>query len=130
MVSGKCTNELALPLYGDRPSAGVCRVCAFYDGPPRPEPVKKNLVQKAVSYAKAEISQVVHGPVGVDQYEERIKICLACPRLKKATEEGKVGWCTACGCGEAKRAEMTIKAKMPQAKCPVNAWPKGDTPSR
>jgi hypothetical protein len=35
MSSGRCTNALALPLYGDRPSPGVCRICAHYDGPAR-----------------------------------------------------------------------------------------------
>lgn len=34
-VGGECTNALALPLYGSNPSAGVCRVCAHYDGPDR-----------------------------------------------------------------------------------------------
>lgn len=130
MIGGRCTSPLALPLYGDRPSPGICRVCQFYDGPPRPEPVKKNLVQKAVSYVRAEASQVIQGSVGDALYEERIRICQACPRMKKAVEPGKVGWCQACGCSESARAELTVKARMPQAKCPVNAWPKGDTPSR
>jgi len=35
MLDGRCTNALALPLYGDRPSRGVCGVCAHYDGPAR-----------------------------------------------------------------------------------------------
>lgn len=32
---GRCTNALALPLYGDRPSAGICRRCEHYEGPDR-----------------------------------------------------------------------------------------------
>lgn len=35
MTSGKCTDPLALPLYGDSPSPGVCRVCEHYRGLPR-----------------------------------------------------------------------------------------------
>ena len=35
MTDGRCTHALALPLYGDRPSAGVCGICAHYDGPAR-----------------------------------------------------------------------------------------------
>ena len=35
MLEGRCTNGLALPLYGDRPSRGVCGLCPHYDGPPR-----------------------------------------------------------------------------------------------
>jgi len=33
--AGECTHSLALPLYGPRPSAGVCGRCEHYDGPPR-----------------------------------------------------------------------------------------------
>lgn len=33
--TNRCTNPLALPLYGDRPSAGVCRICPHYRGIPR-----------------------------------------------------------------------------------------------
>lgn len=35
MTDGRCTHALALPLYGERPSAGVCGICAHYDGPAR-----------------------------------------------------------------------------------------------
>lgn len=35
MLEGRCTNAVALPLYGDRPSQGVCGICAHYDGPAR-----------------------------------------------------------------------------------------------
>ena len=31
----RCTNPLALPLYGDNPSAGICRQCEHYRGIPR-----------------------------------------------------------------------------------------------
>jgi len=35
MTDGKCTDPLALPLYGDSPSHGVCRICPHYRGLPR-----------------------------------------------------------------------------------------------
>lgn len=35
MVGGRCTHALALPLYGARPSPGVCHRCEHYDGPAR-----------------------------------------------------------------------------------------------
>lgn len=79
-------------------------------------------VSKALSWAKAEISRVVKGPVPADQYRDRLEICNGCQNLKRATEAGKLGWCTACGCGERGRAELTIKATMPEAKCPTGAW--------
>lgn len=33
MVDSRCTSRLALPLYGSRPSAGVCAECEFRNGP-------------------------------------------------------------------------------------------------
>ena len=32
---GRCTNPVALPLYGDNPSRGVCRICPHHAGMPR-----------------------------------------------------------------------------------------------
>ena len=32
---GRCTNALALPLYGDTPSPGICARCEHYAGPDR-----------------------------------------------------------------------------------------------
>jgi len=32
MVDRRCTNRLALPLYGDRPSSGICRSCEHRNG--------------------------------------------------------------------------------------------------
>lgn len=130
MEGGLCTNSLALPLYGPRPSRGICLVCVHYEGPPRPELPKPNLVQKVVALSRAVSSQLAQGSVGDAQYEERIRICGVCPRLRKSEAEGEVGWCMACGCGASKLAELTVKARMPAARCPINAWPKGDTPSR
>lgn len=33
--NGRCTNALALPLYGAEPSPGICGVCEHYAGPAR-----------------------------------------------------------------------------------------------
>ena len=32
---GRCTNPVALPIYGEDPSAGVCRICPHHKGLPR-----------------------------------------------------------------------------------------------
>ena len=141
MKDGKCGKAEAIAVYGDRPSAGVCGMCPHYEGPPREpvqvrvpplikEPPKKNLVQKAASWIKAEASQIVEGPLDDERYQKRIDTCLACPRLQRSEEPGKVGWCKSCGCGQNVRAELTVKARMPKATCPVNAWDKGDTQGR
>jgi len=34
-VLDRCTNLKALPIYGEKPSRGVCRACEHYKGPPR-----------------------------------------------------------------------------------------------
>lgn len=34
-VAERCTNPVALPIYGEKPSRGVCRACEHYKGPPR-----------------------------------------------------------------------------------------------
>ena len=34
-ISERCTEPLALPLYGDEPSPGICRRCQYYEGPSR-----------------------------------------------------------------------------------------------
>jgi hypothetical protein len=86
------------------------------------KPKVPGIVSKALSWAKAEISKVVKGPVADDEYRDRLEICNGCPKLQRSSEEGKLGWCTACGCGTKGRAELTIKATMPEAKCPIQAW--------
>jgi len=35
MQDGRCTSPMALPLYGESPSPGVCRICPHYRGLPR-----------------------------------------------------------------------------------------------
>lgn len=137
--NNRCTHTDANQAYGETPSPGVCQVCTWYEGPERPPLVqvsapvsvpkppamkrKPRILEKVSSYLKAEASMLVSGPVGVDEYEARISACMECKHLKPLVEDGKIGWCGACGCGTSKRAELTTKARMPRAKCPVGAWP-------
>lgn len=138
----RCVNAPASLAYGDRPSPGVCAICSWYEGPERPplvqvtvpeppKPVRKpGFLRKAASYLKAEASMLVNGPVGEDEYMARVAECLKCPQLQKSVEPEQMGWCKACGCGQARRAELTVKARMPKAKCPAGLWPVGDTKAR
>lgn len=82
---------------------------------------QKSLLEKAASWAKAEISQVVKGPVDDETYRMRLETCNACFRLERKAD-APFGFCKACGCGQNARAELTIKARMPEAKCPIQAW--------
>jgi len=85
----------------------------------RTEVAPSNPLAKAVSWVKAEASRVLEGDVPDNQYQERLKACRACPKLKAGNP---VGWCGACGCGTRRRAELSIKAKMPKASCPLSKW--------
>jgi hypothetical protein len=86
------------------------------------EPAPKSLVEKAVSYVKAEVSNVVSS-IPEETVSLRLAECRQCPSLKPSPMEGEVGWCSSCGCGQNPRAELTVKAKMPAATCPKNKWP-------
>lgn len=70
-------------------------------------------------YAKAEASRIVRGDVPEEQYQARLKACKACSELDAGDP---VGWCKACGCGRRARAELSVKAKMPAATCPLDRW--------
>jgi hypothetical protein len=89
-------------------------------------PTVVNLTNMA-SWAKAEASLLTEGPVSPEILASRLEACRGCERLDtEAVSEGQVGWCRACGCGRNARAELTIKATMPKAKCPENKWPAAD----
>lgn len=35
MTDGRCGSAKALPVFGPKPHPNACRICQFYDGPPR-----------------------------------------------------------------------------------------------
>lgn len=125
VVGGGCC---ALNLFGGKPSLGTCRRCQkrvplTADGVEiEIEPEPKSLVEKAASYIKAEVSNVVSS-IPEEAVELRLAECRQCPSLKPSTNPSELGWCSACGCGQSPRAELTVKAKMPAATCPKNKWP-------
>jgi hypothetical protein len=117
----------ALGLYGGKPSEGTCtRACKKRDpvgvDEPSPESQPLSFVSKAVSYVRAEVSLLTQF-IPESKVEERLDACRACPSLKPSTEPDQFGWCGACGCGKNKRAELTVKARMPAATCPKKLWP-------
>lgn len=77
---------------------------------------------RAASWMRAEASLLVQGPLEGDALEARLAACRGCHRFERA--EGKVGFCTACGCGRSARAELSVKARMPAATCPLDRWPR------
>lgn len=93
-----------------------------------PELPRRSLLSKATSWAKAEASLVVKGPVTNDEFLRRLETCNGCPDLKRSEDPTKLGWCSKCGCGDRARAELTIKGRMPAATCPYHLWLKPDVP--
>jgi hypothetical protein len=79
---------------------------------------------KLSNYVEAEMSLFTHGPVSLPIFEERKQKCLECPKLIVKPEKDEIGFCGACGCGERKRAGLSIKLHMPNATCPLNKWEK------
>ena len=83
---------------------------------------KDSLLKKVANYAKAEASLIMQGSVDDEIYNGRIETCKKCSYLIKSDDP--IGHCNDCGCGTRKRAGLTVKCKMPEAKCPKDKWKK------
>jgi hypothetical protein len=91
-------------------------------GLPTEAPVVINL-SNAASWAAAETSLAVQGPVSPEVADARAAACRQCERLLQQTEpKDSIGWCGACGCGTGARAALSVKVTMPAAKCPLGRW--------
>jgi hypothetical protein len=88
------------------------------DVPPEGGP---GVLAQAASWLRAEASLALEGPLPADRIEARLAQCRSCPRLEPLPAP-QVGWCTACGCPRSGRAELTVKATMPAARCPEGRW--------
>jgi hypothetical protein len=77
-------------------------------------------ISQAMQYAAAEVSRVVLGPLPPDEVESRLAACRSCEHLQVV--DGKGEFCGQCGCGHRRRAELSIKATMPRASCPLGKW--------
>ena len=98
---------------------GFSTVERLSDHPCPEDPATPGPFAKAVSWIRAEASRVLEGDVPETQYQARLEACRACPKLKPSSP---LGHCGACGCGTRRRAELTIKARMPRATCPLGNW--------
>jgi len=90
------------------------------DAPPKTVPPPP-LWRRAASYIAAEASKLMRGPAEVAMQEQRLAACRSCEH-RQQVNGGE--YCGKCGCGYRKRAELTIKATMPAAKCPLGRWDK------
>ena len=79
--------------------------------------------KKIYSYLRAEYSNIEQGPVPIEVYEERKKICGECPHRKQVKGyDDPLGFCTKCGCGSNPRAQLTVKLRLPATSCPIDKW--------
>lgn len=76
-------------------------------------------LRNAWQFVAAIVSLATKKRLSATAYQMRLEACLACPELQKGQP---LGHCRACGCGKRKMAELTVKANMPGAKCPLGKW--------
>lgn len=76
-------------------------------------------LSNAWQFVQSVLSLITKRRLSTTEYEMRLEACLGCPQLEKGPP---LGHCKACGCGKRKMAELTIKANMPGAKCPLGKW--------
>ncbi len=84
-------------------------------------PPTPGILKRVASYAKAELSLLVHGQVADEQSERRRLACETCRGLVRHPDD-PIGFCGLCGCGTRKRAALSVKLTMPDATCPLSRW--------
>lgn len=84
----------------------------------------------ALAYAAIELAHATQGPASEVDAAARLEICMACEHraveYKGMKDEGGVGWCTKCGCGNNPRAMLTVKVTLAGVECPLAKWGKVD----
>lgn len=84
--------------------------------------------EKAASYIAAEAKHAWGGPASVEVFEERLRLCMACPgrvdELEGKTDDGGVGFCTKCGCGANQRSKLSVKLTLAGIDCPLGKFTK------
>ena len=101
--------------FGGRPSLGTCRKCLQQS----PQTVEaRGILAQAVSWVKAEASGLI-AECPLEIVEQRIAECRGCQYLIAGNP---VGHCKRCGCGNRDSAELSRKARLPAATCPIGRW--------
>jgi hypothetical protein len=109
---------------GLNPSVSFCETCSLQEERQAlpPVPPRPSFPQQVVKWVTAEVSVAASGYVSDGLWERRMETCNGCEQLERASDPSLLGWCKACGCGKNKRAELTVKGRMPKATCPLKAW--------
>lgn len=82
--------------------------------------------EKARKYLAAEAKHAWGGPAPIEVFEERLRLCMACPgrvdELDGQRDQGGVGFCTKCGCGANKRSQLSVKLTLAGVPCPLGKF--------
>lgn len=78
-------------------------------------------IRMAVSFVRAVTSLVTQKRLSEAKYQARLVSCIGCEKLIR-NPSAVLGHCGGCGCKRTSYAELTIKANMPGAKCPLGKW--------
>lgn len=108
------------PACADGHDVNTCATCPHRIARPAPPP-PPSIPSRAITWARAEASLATSGPLDAATVTARLEACNACPHLNRV-DGAPLGFCRACGCGQNARAELTIKATMPAALCPIGVW--------
>ena len=108
------------PACADGHDVNACASCAHRSPRPAPPP-PPSIPTRAMTWARAEASLATSGPLDAATVTARLEACNACPNLNRVAN-APLGFCRVCGCGSNARAELTVKATMPAAKCPIGLW--------
>ena len=83
---------------------------------------------RARRYLAAEAKHAWGGPAPAAVFEERMRLCLACPgrvdELEGMRDDGGVGFCTKCGCGANQRSKLSVKLTLAGVECPLGKFKK------
>lgn len=87
--------------------------------------IKSKPISKIIEFADVIIGDISSGPLSEEAYLKRLETCLGCDKLD-IKENGKK-YCTACGCGEWKLAEIggggaLDKLRHSGLKCPLGKF--------
>lgn len=101
--------------FGGRPSLGTCRKCLRQS----PQTVEaRGVLAQATGWLRAEASGLI-AECPPEIVEQRISECRSCQYLIAGNP---VGHCKRCGCGTRAAAELSRKARLPAAACPIGRW--------
>lgn len=88
---------------------------------------RARLAKKAAQYIGVEARHAWGGPAPAAVFEERMRLCLACPgrvdELDGMRDDGGVGFCTKCGCGANQRSRLSVKLTLAGVACPLKKFP-------